>query len=57
MMSLLWLIVTALGLRLVYEQSYDVNRLTGQRMRRVCLWATLTWWACLGYLAVWWVAK
>jgi hypothetical protein len=47
MMSLLWLIVTALGLRLIYEQSYDVSRLTGVRIRRALLWCTGLWVAAL----------
>ena len=55
MMSLLWLIVTALGLRLVYEQSYDVDRRFGVPTRKILLYASGAWWACLGYLAFWWV--
>jgi hypothetical protein len=57
MMSLLWLITTALGLRMLYEQSYDVSRLTGPRIRKATLWASLVWWAYLGYTAIWWVSK
>jgi hypothetical protein len=54
MMSLLWLITTALGLRLIYEQSYDVRRLTGVRIRRACLYGTACWLIYLGYAAIMW---
>ena len=55
MMALLWLIVTALGLRLIYEQSYDVRRLTGARIRKALLVCTFLWVAMLVRTAIWWV--
>ena len=55
MMALLWLIVTALGLRLIYEQSYDVRRLTGVRIRKALLVCTGLWVALLVRTAIWWV--
>jgi hypothetical protein len=54
MMPLLWLITTALGLRIIYEQSYDVRRLTGVRIRRACLWATALWFVYLVYAVIVW---
>ena len=54
MMSLLWLITTALGLRMIYEQSYDVGRPTGPRIRKACLYATGLWLAYLLYVAATW---
>jgi hypothetical protein len=57
MMTLLWLIVTALGLQLVFEVIYEVKRLTGLRIRTFALYATALWLAVLAYTAIWWVAK
>jgi hypothetical protein len=55
-MTLLWLIVTALGLQLVFEVTWEVRRLTG-RLRTLALYATMLWFAVLAYTAIWWVAK
>jgi hypothetical protein len=55
MMALLWLITTALGLRMIYEQSYDVSRLTGVRIRKTLVWCSAIWVVLLVRTAIWWV--
>jgi hypothetical protein len=57
MMALLWLITTALGLRLIYEQSYDVRRLTGLRIRKALLYATFVWVVGLVRTALWFITQ
>ena len=57
MMSLLWLITTALGIAMLYEQSYDVRRPTSYRLRSTLHICSLIWVACLAWTAIWWVLK
>lgn len=53
MTRLLWLCTIALGIRMVYEMSFDFS-FSGKRLRRYLYVVATGWWVALVLIAVWW---
>lgn len=56
MTKLLWLCTIAIGVRMLYEMTFDFRH-SGERVRRLLYIVALGWCIALAFVAIWWLRE